>query len=371
MKICIAFLSFGKDVFGGIENAVYNLSLGMMDLGIDVIVYAGKAHADKDVIDGIRVFRSSHLQSQFTGKDEDIFAHYAANQRQIGQEFTQLLRDENPDYVLAIDHLWGVVPMVDVWGSIRCPVGLAFHVTHNIELLEKVAEMPFAHLFSVSSFLIEELKAACVVLRVRYFHLLPNSIQVEAFASDALNQRQNTIFCSGRLSPEKGVEFLVLAFIEIAEKIPSMTLQLCGGEFPFGSTRETRSRIEEILNRSDKIAERVKFLPALRWEEVPGFLGSAKVAVLPTQKETFGLSALEALASGTPLVTTRVGNLPDLVQDAAILVEYGSVQSIVDAVLRIVSDESLALRMAKKGKGIAAQYDNILVARNFLDTIGG
>ena len=112
-------------------------------------------------------------------------------------------------------------------------------------------------------------------------------------------------------------------------------------------------------------------MPALSWDEVPGYLSDASVVVLPTRDETFGIAALESLASGTPLIASRVGNLPDLIKDAGILVEYGDIDGFVESIIRVLSDSNLKTEMIKRGNEIAGSYDCKAVADSFLKTIGG
>ena len=71
--------------------------------------------------------------------------------------------------------------------------------------------------------------------------------------------------------------------------------------------------------------------------------------VFPSLYEGFGLPPLEAMASGTPVVTSNVSSLPEVAGDAAVLVDPYDVGSIVDGMRRVLTDPHLATEMRRKG----------------------
>jgi glycosyltransferase involved in cell wall biosynthesis len=81
-------------------------------------------------------------------------------------------------------------------------------------------------------------------------------------------------------------------------------------------------------------------------------LRAADAFLLPSETESFGLAALEALACGVPVVASRVGGLGEVIKDgeSGFLVEKGDVTKMAEAVLRIVSDRALHARMAEAAR---------------------
>jgi glycosyltransferase involved in cell wall biosynthesis len=73
------------------------------------------------------------------------------------------------------------------------------------------------------------------------------------------------------------------------------------------------------------------------------------VFVFPSLYEGFGLPPLEAMACGAPVITSKVSSLPEVVGDAAVLVDPHSSQEIADAILRVLSDSALAADLRAKG----------------------
>ena len=90
---------------------------------------------------------------------------------------------------------------------------------------------------------------------------------------------------------------------------------------------------------------------------VDELLPCADVFLLPSESESFGLAALESLASGAPVVASRVGGLPEVVDDgvSGFLHSVGDVDGMADATLRILMDDDLHAEMSKRGRELAIE----------------
>jgi len=349
MKIMFTFLTFGKNIFGGIEHSLYNFILGLYKQGIDVSIYTSKTYSNTDVLDGINVYTSDYLQTTFTGKDKDIFINYRKNTDLIRKEFRTLYKEKKPDLIVCVDHLWGILPILNM--DIPCKKFLWLHVFHNKNLLKKVLKTDF-DLFAVSQFLANEMKT----LTNKKINILPNSVIYSDF--QLKNIPKNIIFCNARLSPEKRVIDAVKAFSLASQD--NMELHLCSGSFPFGKIDKSLSEIKSFLESNPKV--KVIFHKYFSWEELPKFIASCNLIILPTEAESFGLSALEAMAGGIPLITTDAGNLPYLIKESGIIVPVGDINRLKDAILKVLQfGTNTAL-----GKKIAKQYDYLTVSKQFL-----
>jgi glycosyltransferase involved in cell wall biosynthesis len=100
----------------------------------------------------------------------------------------------------------------------------------------------------------------------------------------------------------------------------------------------------------------VRFLGFLPIDELRIFYDTAKVFVFPSLYEGFGLPPLEAMAHGTPVVTSNVSSLPEVVGDAAVLVNPENVFDIMHAVHRVLLDQPLRERLKRAGYEQSLSY---------------
>lgn len=372
----MTFLTFGKDIFGGIENSIYSLAQGLIGTSNEIIIYTGGLNKGAQTIDGIKIYYSSYLKDVFNEPIEDIdlniLKNYKENKLQIETELELILKIENPDYILSIDGLWGIISFLDIFEKIKCPSGIVYHMAYNQDLINVSSNRPFDHFFFVSEYLYKKIDNMIGGFDKEKVYILPNSVQTERFRLKEEKEKikSDIIFCNSRLGPEKGIEYLIEAFIKVSKICSQALLVLCGGDFHFGSNIEIIENVRSLSRKHD-IEERIIILPALPWSAVPRYLNDASVVVLPTRDETFGIAALESLASGTPLIASSVGNLPDLIKDAGILVKDGNVDGFAESIIKVLSDSDLRERMIKKGFEIAGSYDCEVVAGNLLRIIGG
>ena len=105
-----------------------------------------------------------------------------------------------------------------------------------------------------------------------------------------------------------------------------------------------------------KLHKHVRFLGYIPDETLAVLYRSAEVFVFPSLYEGFGLPPLEAMASGTPVVTSNTSSLPEVTGGAAVLVDPYDVGSIVDGVRRVLTDPSLAAELRRKGPLRAREF---------------
>lgn len=158
------------------------------------------------------------------------------------------------------------------------------------------------------------------------------------------------IGCIGRLSPVKGLDDLLKAAQRLLEQFPKLQVLLVGD----GPSREELIRLAYEL----KVAERVVICHALEDIRVP--MSLMQVFVAPALEEGFGLSIVEAMAAGVPVVTTRSGGPGEIVEDgqSGFLVEPRDVEGITRAVSTLLQDAGLRGRFAEEGRRRARdRYD--------------
>lgn len=150
-----------------------------------------------------------------------------------------------------------------------------------------------------------------------------------------------TIVCVGRLRAEKGHAVLLEAFRLVLEQVPRAQLELLG-DGPEGPSLRAQA---QALGVADRTAFRGDV------DSVWPRLARADVVAQPSRTETFGIAALEALAAGAPVVASRVGGLPELLEDgrAGLLVPAGAPAPLADALVQVLTRPDLAAELARAG----------------------
>jgi glycosyltransferase involved in cell wall biosynthesis len=131
----------------------------------------------------------------------------------------------------------------------------------------------------------------------------------------------------GTIEPRKDVPTLVAAFSRVATSHPEVRLVLAGGA-GWGSASAAVERAVAVSGFASRVIRTGYVADAA----VPALLRSAAAAVYPAVYEGFGLPALEALACGTPLITTSGTAMEEVTGDAAVLVPPGDVEAMAEAI---------------------------------------
>jgi glycosyltransferase involved in cell wall biosynthesis len=180
----------------------------------------------------------------------------------------------------------------------------------------------------------------------------------------------------GRLAPNKGLLTLVEAFRSLAEQDPEASLVLVGADGGMDRAVAARARalgLERRVHRVGHVEDEAL---------VAGGLRDARLFALPSEYEAFGLVLLEAMAQGTPVIASRVGGIPEFVEDerAGLLVPPGDAKSLAEALGRLWSEPTMARAMGRYGRDtlvpryswekVAAQFEQIYEEVRASDTTG-
>jgi glycosyltransferase involved in cell wall biosynthesis len=190
-------------------------------------------------------------------------------------------------------------------------------------------------------------------------------VDATLFTPAATLPRNRVLFVGGlnRSEEHKGLDHLLTAITALRLQISSLKLDVVGSGDHVAHYR--------ALTRSLGIQEHVQFLGGLAGSELAAAYRRATVLALPTTNDSFPLVLLEAMASGLPVVSTRVGGVPELVEDGThgFLVEPEDNTALTDRLRRVLDDPELAGRLGGAGRrkanslgweGQAARTDTIL-----------
>lgn len=160
----------------------------------------------------------------------------------------------------------------------------------------------------------------------------------------------------GRLQQFKGPQVLLRAVAALLERDPDRNLRviICGG--PSGAAATPEQYFD--LARSLGISHRVRFLDPRPPQELVTIYQAADIVAVPSYNESFGLVAMEAQASGTPVVAARVGGLPVAVAEGetGLLVDGHDPEDWADALAQLLDDDDSRIRMGQDAVAHAANF---------------
>ena len=160
----------------------------------------------------------------------------------------------------------------------------------------------------------------------------------------------------GRLQKFKGPEVLIRATAELMERDPDRSLRviICGGASGANSSPETYHNLARDLG----VERVVRFLHPRPPQELVAIYQAADIVAVPSYNESFGLVAMEAQASGTPVVAAAVGGLPIAVADGdtGLLVHSHSAPDWADALEQLLDDDPRRIAMGEAAVDHAQQF---------------
>jgi glycosyltransferase involved in cell wall biosynthesis len=211
----------------------------------------------------------------------------------------------------------------------------------------------FDRFLTVSAFSARELRLPPDRTRLIYGGADPRR-----FAPDPAVSRRGVLFV-GRITPHKGVDRLIAALPPFAE------LLVAGST---GHDPAPPERDYPVLLRRLAEGHRVRFLGPVGEQALPDLYRRAVVLVLPSVARTcygrtvrvselLGLAVIEAMASGTPVIASRIGGLPEVIEhgETGFLVEPGDVGELRERLIEVLSQPRLAARLGRKARELAEE----------------
>jgi len=179
-----------------------------------------------------------------------------------------------------------------------------------------------------------------------------NDILSKSETSGKSKMEKLDLLSVGRLTPEKGLDYLIKALPLIIKKndLPLKLTIVGGGRF--------KDNMEELilsygLSGYINLKGYVPFGP-----ELLNIYTSSDIFILPSHTEGIPKTLYEAMARGVPIVATSVGGVPDVIKDEenGLLIPPANTEAIAEAVLRLVNDEKLRGRLVKNGLETVKEY---------------
>lgn len=168
---------------------------------------------------------------------------------------------------------------------------------------------------------------------------------------------------SGRLIKEKGIEELIDAFIQLKD-YPSIKLLILGGSF-YGIS-QSNPFLDNLKKKCTTIKSQIVFTDFIPYEQLPNYLKVGDVAVVPSMwEEPFGLTCVEAMAAGLPLITTNTGGIPEICKNAVHVIDKKEINNLLYLQILSLYKDSPTLNKLDK----IETFDKNVYAHSFLNSI--
>ena len=171
-----------------------------------------------------------------------------------------------------------------------------------------------------------------------------NGIDIETFKPDSnIREIENRIVTTASADiPLKGLRFLINALPRVLQDFPKTHLIVIGKS-------SNESKIRKLIDNLS-LNERISFKSNLSEEEIVDIYHTSQIAVIPSLYEGFGFGAGEAMACGTPLISTDSGGLKDVIGDSAIKITSGSIEEIENKIVALFNDPKKREQLSLKGR---------------------
>lgn len=179
------------------------------------------------------------------------------------------------------------------------------------------------------------------------------------------SEKDFVITYSGRFNKEKGISELIDALLQLRES-PQIKLMALGSSF-FNDAKNENTFIRSLKEKAKDINNRIIFTGFIPYKKVPEYLHLADIAVLPSMwEEPFGLTVVEAMAAGLPLITTRSGGIPEICEGVATIVERENiVDNLANAILDLYRHPEKRQQMATAAVERAKLFDKESYAEKY------
>lgn len=358
MKVLMLSWEYPPHMVGGLGQHVYDISryLVLQGAEVHIITPRVKKHPDHETLAGVHLHRVGYPNSEASIDDFKEWT-FLFNSEAI-REAVQL-NSQVGGFDLLHAHDWMVayagrsmskifnIPLITTIHATEYGRNLGLHnrTQREINEIEKNLALEANQIICCSQYMQDEICSLFGVHRDAV-KIIPNGVEMEQFMDlpdtpqVSFDPQEKPLVFLGRLVPEKGVWQLLNCFTRVLESVPEAKLYI-GGRGPQKNTLELRAQ-------KLGVSERVVFTGFIRDKERNYVYHRAKAAVFPSLYEPFGIVALEAMATKTPVIVSEVGGLSEIVshRETGLKVPPGHESKLAEAIVEILSNDEFAAKLA-------------------------
>lgn len=348
MKIAFVCNEYPPGPHGGIGTFVQQLGRALSEEGHQVFIFGVRESAEARLDGDIRVRMVAHRDMPGVS--------WLTKRLQFWWFMRRQVRRHRIDLVETTDFL-GLLPF-----ALGCPVVVRLHLTAtSIAIQKNVRPAPSNRAFediqlrvhgnwlALSEYAMKLTLDTFPGVRPRRAAVIGPAITVPAVLPHLEDYPADFILHAGFVSTRKGAVALAKAATTFLHQIPDLHLIYAGPIVEEAGVPLDRT-IGEILG--PELSKRTHFLGYVDRSMILALMAKARVFVLASQLETFGLAAAEAMLQGCPVITSREGPFPEFVQHAetGLLIDAEDTEALGAAVLRLIKDRAFATDLAKRGQ---------------------
>ena len=335
---------------GGIEVLLKNYTKYEFEskLNEHVITFPDRAHKFEGEfkVEGTRVIPMPVLKQK---PQLPYFPKQSYRPNEIAEIFSkykELLIREKPDIIHFHDYSEASLPMLSISRSLNIKRLHHIHIMIDASFpADLIANLKYERNFvavsqAVAGSIIDEIQDDLLPI------IVPNGIIQEQFTRELKQMESNpTILMAGRCVPSKGFDIGLRIFNLLLETIPNAQLIIAGYGKQFNVLKATAEEIG--------ISEKVRFIKGPHPSDVQKLMLKSWVTLVPSQfQEGFSLVAAEAALNGVPVLTTRVGGLPETVINGltGLVVDPNDESAILNSLVKLLNDAKLREFLGKNAK---------------------
>jgi D-inositol-3-phosphate glycosyltransferase len=379
----------GGNKAGGLNVYVLELAKQMASRGCKVDIFSRAATKEAvevfEIAPGLRTIHVKAGPARYLAP-ESIYRHLDTFEAAVAE----FVERDGSEYDLIHSHYWlsGIVgeKLKRRW---NLPHVTMFHTLGEIKNRASVAENETALRIRCETEIVAGVdRVICAteqernLIRQLYIgdaekiQVIPLGVDLDRFrpmAKDAARmalglEDERIVLFVGRIEPLKGVDILINAAATLESDV-DCTVVIVGGD---ETSRSQVAKLRDLAKRRG-IGHRVAFVGAIDHDKLPLYYSAADVCVVPSHYESFGLVAVEAMASGTPVVASRVGGLMGTVKDGetGYLIPWLCPEPFAERIELLLENEPLRRNLGEAAREAVGRYRWENVAGAVLEVYGG